>query len=260
MFVWQDGPRAYLVASDNIELTDVDIFDITDPTDPGAWWATIDLVDLFPEILDGEQSNGGAVFHHDMVVKQIDGKPILMADYWDAGYVQLDVTDPAEPDARQRHDVRGRGSALPGSDLTPEGNGHQGEFSHDNQFLLAADEDFGAFRYVVRATGGPTAGRAARPGPRRQRRGPDRRAARRGAERAVDGSWATAATRPTVPAAPADDGDPNTDDIALVERGGPLPDGTDRTCGFANKFDNVRGGRLGRHRSSSTRSVPTTAR
>ena len=32
VFVWQDGPRAYLVASDNTELADVDIFDITDPT------------------------------------------------------------------------------------------------------------------------------------------------------------------------------------------------------------------------------------
>ncbi len=56
-----------------------------------------DLVELFPEILDGEQSNGGAVFLHDMVVKRIGGKPVLKADYWDAGYVQLDVTDPANP-------------------------------------------------------------------------------------------------------------------------------------------------------------------
>ena len=31
---------------------------------------------------------------------------------------------------------------LPDSGLTPEGNAHQGEFSFDNQFLLAADEDF----------------------------------------------------------------------------------------------------------------------
>jgi hypothetical protein len=31
VFIWQSGPRAYLVASDNVETTDVDIFDITDP-------------------------------------------------------------------------------------------------------------------------------------------------------------------------------------------------------------------------------------
>ncbi len=34
VFLWQDGPRAFLVASDNVELTDVDIFDITDPRAP----------------------------------------------------------------------------------------------------------------------------------------------------------------------------------------------------------------------------------
>ena len=44
----------------------------------------------------------------------------------------------------------------------------------------------------------------------------------------------------TVPAAPADDADENTEAIALVERGGVLPD-TDPpvSCGFANKYDNV---------------------
>ena len=34
---------------------------------------------------------------------------------------------------------------IPGTDdgwPPPEGNGHQAEFSHDNQFVLAADEDF----------------------------------------------------------------------------------------------------------------------
>ena len=36
VFVWQDGPRAFLVASDNTELTDVDIFDITNPAGAGA--------------------------------------------------------------------------------------------------------------------------------------------------------------------------------------------------------------------------------
>jgi LVIVD repeat-containing protein len=34
VFIWQNGPRAFLVASDNIEQTDVDIFDITDPRAP----------------------------------------------------------------------------------------------------------------------------------------------------------------------------------------------------------------------------------
>ena len=86
-------------------------------------------------------------------------RPILKADYWDAGYVQLDVTDPANPTLDQRHDVRGRGSAA--ARLGPDAGGQRppGRVLADNQFLLAADEDFGAFRNVVRATSGPTAGR-----------------------------------------------------------------------------------------------------
>ena len=34
VFVWQDGNEAFLVASDNTEFEDVDIFDITDPAAP----------------------------------------------------------------------------------------------------------------------------------------------------------------------------------------------------------------------------------
>ena len=47
VFVWQDGPRAFLVASDNIEFTDVDIFDITDPRAP-VFVGDHDLVRALP--------------------------------------------------------------------------------------------------------------------------------------------------------------------------------------------------------------------
>ena len=42
------------------------------------------------------QSRGNEVFHHDMVVKKIDGRQMMLDSYWDAGYVQLDVEDPAK--------------------------------------------------------------------------------------------------------------------------------------------------------------------
>ena len=235
VFVWQDGPRAYLVASDNIEFTDVDIFDITNPRAP-VQVGDHDLVELFPEILDGEEANGGLVLHHDVVVKNIGGRPVMKADYWDAGYVQMDVSDPANPALINDTTFGGEDPLLPGTDLTPEGNAHQGEFSFDNQFMLTADEDFGAFRNVVRATSGPTAGRAAT--------GFEGDAVAR-IEDLSDGQLNGASVfvgngcdPATIPAAPADDGDPLTDDIALVERGGLLPDGV-TSCGFANKFDNV---------------------
>ena len=170
MFVWQAGPRAYLVASDNIEFADVDIFDITDPTNARAWSATSTSSELFPQILDNEQSNGGAVFNHDMVVKQIDGKLILTVDYWDSGYVQIDVTDPANPTYVTDTTFRPR---IPAARLEPDAGGQRARerVLADNQFLLAADEDFGAFRDVVaRDRAGRPPGQR-RPG-RGQRRGP----------------------------------------------------------------------------------------
>jgi Ca2+-binding RTX toxin-like protein len=237
VFVWQNGPRAFLVASDNIEFTDVDIFDITNPRAP-VQIGDHDLVELFPQILDGEQGNGGAVFHHDVVVKQIGGRPVMKVDYWDAGYVQLDVTDPANPVHINDTTFSGEDPLLPGSGLTPEGNAHQGEFSFDNQFLLAADEDFAPFRAIARATTNETGtqGRARSvveggDNPERIANLPD---GRMNGPSMFVGDGCTVGDPTGIPPAPADDGDPNTDDIALIERGG-----AGAGCGFADKFDNA---------------------
>ena len=54
VFVWQDGPRAFLVGVDNTEFADVDIFDITDPREPGVH-RRLDLVELSRRSIDGEQ-------------------------------------------------------------------------------------------------------------------------------------------------------------------------------------------------------------
>ena len=152
VFVWQDGPRAFLVASDNIELTDVDIFDITNPAVP-VQVGDFDLAQRFPQILNGEEGLGDNVLHHDVIVKQIAGRPVMKSDYWDAGYVQMDVSDPSNPTLITDTTFAGEDPLLPGSGLTPEGNAHQGEFSFDNQFLLGADEDFGPYRLIEQIGG-----------------------------------------------------------------------------------------------------------
>ena len=64
----------------------------------------------------------------------------MLVSYWDAGYVQLDVTDPANPIYITDTNFD-EPDPLTGFD-PPEGNAHQAEYSHDNQFFLAADEDF----------------------------------------------------------------------------------------------------------------------
>jgi RTX calcium-binding nonapeptide repeat (4 copies)/PA domain/LVIVD repeat len=143
VFVWQDGPRAFLVASDNIEETDVDIFDITNPRAP-VQEGDFDLDVRFPQILNGENTRDETVLHHDVVVKHIDGRPVMKADYWDAGYVQLDVSVPSNPTLITDTTYAGQDPLMPA--FNAEGNAHQGEFSFDNQFLLAADEDFGPYR------------------------------------------------------------------------------------------------------------------
>jgi RTX calcium-binding nonapeptide repeat (4 copies)/LVIVD repeat len=239
VFVWQDGPRAFLVASDNIELTDVDIFDITNPRAP-VQVGDHDLVELFPQILDGEEAFGGAVFHHDVVVKHIGGRPVMKADYWDSGYVQMDVTDPANPVLINDTRFAGEDPLLPGSGLTPEGNAHQGEFSFDNQFLLAADEDFAPFRSKTDVLTGSGAGEypSAEPGdteapiakmPGRLLNGPTTYV---GKACALD----------PVPAPPTGGLDPGEEHIAVIERGDPRPvppDPDPDPCSFANKIQNV---------------------
>jgi hypothetical protein len=142
VFMWQDNGKAYIVVVDNEELHDVDIFDITDPRNPKPV-AEHDLVELFPQIAEAETTDNLYLLH-DMVVKEIDGVQTMLASYWDAGYVTLNVENPANP-------VYIGDSSLANPDpltrLEPqEGNAHQAEFSSDNRFIVAADEDFSPYR------------------------------------------------------------------------------------------------------------------
>ncbi len=140
---------------------------------------------------------------------------------------------------------------MPGSGLTPEGNAHQGEFSFDNQFLLAADEDFTPFRGVVRADHRADH----RPhgcGNRARGHGEaDRVPARRDDERAVGVRGRRAASSATIPLAPADDADPNTEDVARRSSGGDV-----RLRGQGSTTSRPP---AGTPRSCSTSRVPTTA-
>ena len=167
IFVWQDGPNAYAVIVDNIEAHDVDIFDITNPRAP-KFIADVDLVALADAAgmdIVGNSANGDNVFLHDMVVKNIGGVQTMLVSYWDAGYLTLNVNDPANPVIIGDSDFGTEDPLVedprtPGQGFVrPEGNGHEAEFSHDNKFVLAADEDFSAFRAgSFSITTGPNAG------------------------------------------------------------------------------------------------------
>ena len=148
-FAWQDGGKACVGLVDDMEAEDVDILEITNPSRPQLISET-DLTALTSQS-GPTRPHGDAVFNHDMIVKRIGGRQIMLVSYWDGGYVKLDVTDPANPlfiadtDFAAADPVR----LQYGQVITPEGNGHQAEFTRDNRYFLATDEDFNPYRVVA---------------------------------------------------------------------------------------------------------------
>ncbi|MGQ0520015.1 MAG: PA domain-containing protein [Actinomycetota bacterium] len=154
-FVWQPpgSTSAYLVLQDEEDLADLDIFDITNPRRPRQI-AELDLNEfgVAQPALNLATSN-----LHDMTVKCMAtgtyaGRCIMIASYWDGGYVLLDVTDPASPDVLFDTDFAAVDPELleqTGVSLTPEGNAHQAEFTADNRFFIGTDEDFAPHRSQI---------------------------------------------------------------------------------------------------------------
>ncbi len=151
VFAWDAGTNAYAVIVDNEEGADVDIVDITNPRQPFLT-AEYDLDERFPQILQAAPSNLSEVFLHDMVVKEIGGRQVMLLSYWDGGYVKVDVTDVHNPVYLGDSDFSDPDpeAAASGFDVPPEGNGHQAEFTLDNRYVVGADEDFAPFALQAR--------------------------------------------------------------------------------------------------------------
>jgi hypothetical protein len=158
VFAWDAGDKAYAVMVDNEEGEDVDIVDITDPRKP-VLVAEYDLDKTFPQILQAAPDNLTEVFLHDMVVKEIGGKQVMLLSYWDGGYVKVDMTDPLAPKYLGDTDFTNPDPEAAESGLTvpPEGNGHQAEFTADNRYVIGADEDFAPYALTARNTTDDTA-------------------------------------------------------------------------------------------------------
>jgi hypothetical protein len=96
VFLWKANGNVYLVASDDEELHDVDIFDVSTPRKPEA---------------DRRVRHGGAVPadpREPCAERQPRPQPrhggegdqrrhVLLDSYWDAGYLLIDVENPAKP-------------------------------------------------------------------------------------------------------------------------------------------------------------------
>ena len=118
----------------------------------------------------------------------------MLVSYWDAGYIELDVDDPADPTFIVDTDFD-EPDPLTGFD-PPEGNAHQSEFTHDGAFFLAGDEDFAPFRLISRDHRGPVRrlGLESRPvGRRADRAGHERSPATRSSSERMRGHRCAAA-------------------------------------------------------------------
>ncbi len=220
VFAWNTNGKAYAVMTDNEEGLDVDIMDITDPT-KATLIAEYDLDEMFPQIVQAAPANLTEVFLHDMVVKQIGSRQVMLLSYWDAGYVKIDVTNPkdiaylgdtdfTDPDPE---------AAESGYIVPPEGNGHEAEFTMNNAYVIGADEDFGPYALQARNVTDGTAITASQ--------GSNTRQLQPG--QVIEGSSVFVGRAcPGDPAVPP--GNPNIVDVAVVERG---------DCFFSVKVANV---------------------
>lgn len=160
VFAWQDGDRAFAAIVDDEELLDLDILEITDPTNPVHIaetglpdWPTVN-VDAF----------GGNAFLHDLWFDIVDGTPQLLLSYWDAGWIRVDVTDPENPtliDPPGDSDYPNPDplvQAALGQSLVAEGNAHAAVWDRTGELVLAGDEDQAPFRGAFEITTGPNAG------------------------------------------------------------------------------------------------------
>jgi PA domain len=200
--------------------TDVDIVDISDPK-KASLIAEYDLDQKFPQIHQAAPANLVEVFLHDMVVKEIGGKQVMLLSYWDAGYVAIDVSDPLNPKYIGDTDFTDPDPEALESGFTvpPEGNGHEAEFTQDNAYIVGADEDFNAFALQAVNVSDAT--------PITASQGSNTRKLEEG--QAIEGPSVFVGRACTGnPAIPA--GDPNAVDIAVVERG---------VCTFTEKVANV---------------------
>jgi hypothetical protein len=136
---------------DNEEDLDVDLVEITDPSNPVLLAET-----GLPNWPSAEtNANGQLSFAHDYdVIQKPDGTWHLMVSYWDTGWVDLDVTDPVNPVFIEDFTYAACDQVVPTA-CPPEGNAHQGEWNADGSLFIGTDEDFDPYRTtpLVRTTG-----------------------------------------------------------------------------------------------------------
>jgi hypothetical protein len=149
----------------------------------------------------------------------------MLSSYWDVGYVKLNVNNPANPVFIADSDFSPPDPEFPDFNVG-QGNAHYAEFDRKGRFVIGTDEDFSPFRTELQIQTGSFAGfyPAAEGSASRQIATlPDKEM--------NDGTTylGLACSTAGLPAA-TEDGDPNTEEIAVIQRG---------ICTFQAKADNA---------------------
>jgi hypothetical protein len=148
---WDAGPKAYIAAIDNLELEDVDLFEISDPRNP----VKVSETRLPGVFVDGYGQEKTA---HDFdVIRRRDHSWHLMVSDWDAGWIDVDVTNPANPRIVGDFDYAECDQVV-ATACPPEGNAHQGEWTSGGKLFVGTDEDFSPFRVPITVQEGPLEG------------------------------------------------------------------------------------------------------
>ncbi len=165
-YPWTTEDGTFLLVVDDFNIDDTWIVDISNPDEPelltktglGTW-----LAEGHFDVTTSELFLGTFAFPllHDVWVEYnpVEERWEAVLSYWDAGFVKLDVSDPANPvflddsDYLQQDPVLAdERQALFGG--RPEGNAHAAVFGGDqNQFIFGGDEDFDASAITVEAGG-----------------------------------------------------------------------------------------------------------
>ena len=148
-FAWDWEGKSYLIGTaDTFDFFDTFFGDITKPQSPKLLSIT-GALDWIPQGLNLDQLETGSsagIFNHDVWVEIIDGVPTAVVSYWDAGFVTLDVTDPANPlflDDSTYVDPE------PILGEPYEGNAHAAVFGGNGAYIFGGDEDFSPSSFAI---------------------------------------------------------------------------------------------------------------
>ena len=157
-FAWtnKETGKVYVVLVDDMEELDVDILDITNPSKPKIVSET--NLDQFAQTRrDPAAPRLRVQPRHD---RQAHRQPRHHADVLLGRRLRHARRDqPRRARGAVGHRLRRRRPGARGvrPDDHAEGNGHQAEFTRDNQYFFATDEDFNPYRVQATFKGGPAA-------------------------------------------------------------------------------------------------------